>query len=317
MPTISANSTEAKQHYEEVLRLDPTNSAARRGMEQVATAKSDYHQAAYDQTRAEMLSQVDAGWERPLTAPELGSGPEDPGAAPVNLGTISVAAKLDRIIIPKIALDQASLEEALDFLRLRATEIDTLESDPARKGVNFTVNLGAPDSESAQRIRKMRFDLRLTQVPLSQVLKYITDITQTAFTTDEFSVIITPTGSSSDELVSRSYRVPPDFITTLSSGVSAETTEDPFAITGTPKEGLLTKRLSAQDALAKQGVPFPAGASANYSRRHQHPACHQHGNQSGCHRPNHRNDVPDGTCHGGRPGDHDQNPAHQLAGTRF
>ena len=33
---------EAKKHYEEVLRIDPTNTAARRGMEKVASAKSDY-----------------------------------------------------------------------------------------------------------------------------------------------------------------------------------------------------------------------------------------------------------------------------------
>jgi general secretion pathway protein D len=256
---------EAKEQYEEVLRIDRTNSAARRGMEKVAAARTAYQKSAYDHTRAEMLSQVDAAWERPVTAPELGAGPDDPGAIPANLGKVTVAAKLDRILIPKIALDQASLDDALDFLRVRSAEFDTTEADPARKGVNFTVNLGPPDSEIAKRIRSQRFDLRLTEIPLSQVLKYITDITQTAFTTDEFSVLITPVGSSSDELISRSYRVPPNFITTLSSGVSAEPAEDPFAITGSPKEGLLTKRLSAQEALAKQGVPFPDGASASFS----------------------------------------------------
>jgi general secretion pathway protein D len=39
---------------------------------------------------------------------------------------------------------------------------------------------------------------------------------------------------------------------------------DPFA-EAPEKGGLLTARLSAQEALAKQGVPFPNGASANYS----------------------------------------------------
>lgn len=256
---------EAATHYKEILRLDPTNTAARRGMERVTVAKSDYYKAASDHTRSEMLAQVDAAWELTVPAPELGVGPEDPGAAPLNLGPVSIAAKLDRILIPKIALDQATLDDALDFLRVRAAENDALELDPARKGVNFTVNLGPADSEVAQRIRSQKFDLRLSQIPLRQVLKYITDITRTAFTTDEFSVIITPAGSTSDGLVSRTYRVPPDFITSLSNGTESNgTNEDPFSDTPS-KDGLLTKRLSAQEALSKQGVSFPEGASASYS----------------------------------------------------
>jgi general secretion pathway protein D len=259
------NFDESKKHYEAVLRIDPTNTAARRGMDQVTAAKNPYHNAAYDQARAEMLSQVDAAWELKVSTPELGPGPGEPGGAPNTLSKVTVATKLNRILIPKIALDQATLEEALDFLRVRAAENDTLEADPALRGVNFNVNLGPPDSDAAKRIRELRFNLRLTQIPLSGVLKYLTDLTHTTFTTDEFAVLITPAGTSSDELVSRSYRVPPDFISSLNNGSgAAETKEDPFA-TAPAKGGLATTRLSAQDAFVKQGVTFPTGASASYN----------------------------------------------------
>jgi len=254
----------AKEQYEKVLRLDPTNSAARRGLEQVAAARSDYQKTAYDHTRAEMLSQVDGSWELKVAAPKLDAGPADPNAA-TTLGAVTIAAKLEHIIIPKISLDQASLSEALDFLRLRVTENDNLETDPARKGVNFTVNLGPPESATAQRISNLRFNLQLTQVPLVQVLKYLCSATQTSYTTDDFAVIITSTGSSSNELISRNYRVPPDFITSLSSGVgTTEAAADPF-VKDKASTGLLTTRLSAQDAFTKLGVTFPQGASANYS----------------------------------------------------
>ncbi len=256
---------EAKAHYQSVLRIDPTNQAARRGMEHVASAQSGYQKTSYDSTRAELLSQVDAAWELQVAAPSLGAGPDDPGATALEVTAASVTAKLDRIVIPKVALDQASLDEALDFLRVRTVENDSLESNPARRGVNFAVNLGPPDSEIAKRIRSQRFNLRLAQIPLRQVLKHITDATQTSFTTDDFSVIIRPTGSSSDALISRNYRVPPDFISSLSSGVETpEASTDPFATTPA-KAGLLTKRLSAQEAFSKQGVLFPEGASATYS----------------------------------------------------
>lgn len=59
---------DAKKSYVDVLRADPYNTAARRGMERINQAKADYYRAAYDHTRAELLSQVDDGWE--LGVPE-------------------------------------------------------------------------------------------------------------------------------------------------------------------------------------------------------------------------------------------------------
>ena len=255
---------QAKSTYQDVLRIDPTNSAARRGMEQVAAAKAGYQKSAYDHTRAEMLSQVDSQWELQVPTPDLEAALVDPGAGSSEANFVSVRNKLDRIIIPKIALDQSSLDEALDFLRLRASENDTQETDPARRGVNFTVNLGPSDSPTATRVRNLRFDLRLAQVPVSQVLKYLTEITQTSYTTDDFSVIISPLGSSSQELVTRTYRVPPDFIGSMSNAAAQPAAaEDPFG-TAPAGEGLLPKRIGAQEALARQGVPFPEGSSASY-----------------------------------------------------
>ena len=59
---------DAKREYESTLRIDPYNSAARRGLERVESAKSDYYRAAYDHTRSELLSQVDAAWELSVPA---------------------------------------------------------------------------------------------------------------------------------------------------------------------------------------------------------------------------------------------------------
>ncbi len=254
---------EAKATYQKILQIDSTNTAARRGMERLAAAKSIYYKSAADHTRAEMLAQLDSQWELSVPSSDLVAPPLDPGGRDSTSEPVYVRSKLDRIKIPKIALDQTTLVEALDFLRIRASENDTTELDPARKGVNFTVNLGAADSPTAIRVHKQRFDLQLTNVPLRQVLKYITEITQTIFTTDDFAVIISAAGSASADLVSRSYRVPPDFISSISSGATETPAADPFA-TAAPTGGLLAKRLGAQEALVKQGVAFPEGASATY-----------------------------------------------------
>ena len=53
----------AKREYEDMLRKDPSNAATGKGMEQIASAKSDYYRAAYDHTRAELLTGTDAAQE--------------------------------------------------------------------------------------------------------------------------------------------------------------------------------------------------------------------------------------------------------------
>ncbi|MGJ8642617.1 MAG: YfbK domain-containing protein [Luteolibacter sp.] len=69
---------DAVEAYEEALRIDPYNKAARLGMEKVNNAKSDYYRAAYDQTRSELLAQVDRSWEL-ATPAEITKAPMDGG----------------------------------------------------------------------------------------------------------------------------------------------------------------------------------------------------------------------------------------------
>jgi len=253
---------EAEAHYEKVLRIDSTNSAARRGMERIASAKSDYQKAAYDHTRAEMLAQVDGAWE--LTVPTAVPVVPALTTQTAAVGSIPISVKLDKIILPQINLEQISIEEALDYLRAKSVELDTLELDPARKGVNIAFNLrGGADEEMEKKILSQRFNLRLRNVPLSQVLRYINDQTHTSYSTDDFSVVIRPAGASATEMVSRTFRVPADFLSTAGSATAtAPATADPFGEkpAGT---GLLPKRRGVMEIFKEQGVTFPEGASAS------------------------------------------------------
>ncbi|MCW1912284.1 von Willebrand factor type A domain-containing protein [Luteolibacter sp. GHJ8] len=81
---------DAVRHYEDVLRVDPSNKAARRGLERVAQAKTDYYRAAYDHTRAELLSQVDAAWE---LQPPSGVAPAQQAAGAPGAGAVSELAQ--------------------------------------------------------------------------------------------------------------------------------------------------------------------------------------------------------------------------------
>lgn len=255
---------EAKVAYENVLRIDATNSAARRGMERIAGAKSDYQRSAFDSARAEMLGKVDAAWELqpPATVGDLAAA--DDGLV-ANSNAISVRNKIDRLILPSIALDQVTLEEAVDYLRSQASKLDTFELDPQRKGVNFTVDLGPAGSEVLERVSKKRFNLRLTNVPIAGALKYINDLTQTSYTTDQFSVIIRSMGSLATEMSTRTYHVPPNFLSSITEGEgdgAAAAPADPFAADKPATSGLLARRRDILEVLKSKGITFPEGATA-------------------------------------------------------
>ncbi len=279
---------DAKREYENVLRIDPHNSAARRGMERIAAAKSDYYRAAYDHTRAELLSQVDAAWELavPAELPELPTGTQitqDGGS-----GVAYINEKLRRIVIPRIDFEDTTVEEAIDFLRMRSAELDTLELDPTRKGVNFVVRrprsapaaaevapdaglepgLGAaalptPSDPGSLRVR----ELRVRNVPLAVALKYICDQTKLRFKVDDFAVTLVPQTESGEDIFTRTFTVPPDFSAALGSddgGAKAEA--DPFAEPAAGGGGAkLTARKPIIELLKSSGITFGEGTSATLS----------------------------------------------------
>lgn len=250
---------QAKRHGEAIIRIDPYNTAARRWMERIASAKSGYAKAAYDQTRAEKLSEVDAAWELKLApvAPAMGDG----AASTTNpAGQASIEQRLNRQIIPVVDFDQTNLNEALDFLRASVAKPEV----PGDAGINFV--FAPSNKEAGEAVLRKKFDLKLRQVPVSQVLRYIADATGTDFSFDDYAVRFhSEVGANSGAMVIRSYRVPPDFITTLSASSGdngSAVVADPFA--PKPAGGLIAQRRNAQDLLKENGVPFPEGANARF-----------------------------------------------------
>lgn len=275
----------AKVNYESVLRIDPYNAAARRGMEKIAATKSDYYRAAYDHTRSELLMQVDEAWELsvPADLPNLEMS-NDTSTAPSN-GVAFISEKLRRIIIPSINFEEGtSLEEAVDFLRQRAGELDTLEINPDQKGLNIVIQsprantVGGSELDAATGETPLlgTSDLgalvlsnavRLRNVPLATALEYICDMTnpKLRLKVDDFAVTLVPQTDTAEELFTRTFRVPPDFANNLNTsdgdGAAADTV-DPFAPESGGSIGLLKPRPSIIELLKKSGIVFNEGSSA-------------------------------------------------------
>jgi general secretion pathway protein D len=273
----------AKVNYESVLRIDPYNAAARRGMEKIAATKSDYYRAAYDHTRSELLMQVDEAWALsvPADLPNLEIGP-DTSNAPTN-GVAYISEKLRRIIIPSINFEEGtSLEEAVDFLRLRAGELDTLEIDPDQKGVNIVIQSPRSNTVGGGELDAAAGDtpllggsdlgaltlnnaLRIRNVPLATALEYICDMTnpKLRFKVDDFAVTLVPQTDTGEELFTRTFRVPPDFAANLNANGGEPAGEtDPFAADSGDDGGLLRPRPSILELLKQSGIIFPEGSAA-------------------------------------------------------
>jgi len=63
----------AKEAYDDVLRIDKFNAAARRGIEKLEFDKADYYRSAFDESRARFLMEADKAWEI-VPAPKVADG---------------------------------------------------------------------------------------------------------------------------------------------------------------------------------------------------------------------------------------------------
>ena len=129
----------AMKRYDQVLALDPYNTAARRGQEKINNTKYQYGEEAYNETRARQLWKVEGAWQQPVR--KYGAvGPSAAiGAARDLGGTALVSKKLNSIIIPHIEFRDATIREAIDVLREQAAENDT--GPEGQRGVNIVLRL--------------------------------------------------------------------------------------------------------------------------------------------------------------------------------
>ncbi len=129
----------AHKKYEQVLALDPYNVAARRGEEKIDNAKYHYGEEAYNETRARQLWAVEKGWEEPVHQYGQNVGALGEAFQRDSTGTARITNKLNTIIIPKIEFRDASIREAIDFIRQQAAANDP--STEGKKGVDIVLRL--------------------------------------------------------------------------------------------------------------------------------------------------------------------------------
>jgi general secretion pathway protein D len=123
------------------------------------------------------------------------------------------------------------------------------------------INRGAPAAPAVEAPAIHReVSITLDNVPLSELLTYITQQTNLSFSIEDYAVYLRPSIDEGEPLTVRTFLIPPNFFTGPSLTVTASTTNDPSATT------IQSISINVVDELTAKGITFPAGATATFLR---------------------------------------------------
>jgi hypothetical protein len=181
-----------------------------------------------------------------------------PAPPPVDLDAKArLMQKMDEIII-SVHFEDSTLEQALEFLRKKSRELDKSSAPAGGKGVNIILREPKLPHES-------RITLDLKDVPFSEALRYVAELGEMVYRVDAEGVILTDRHAYERERRTRTFRVPPDFLS-VGGSETQDAPADPFATTApAPTPVGKIPRKTAQQILEASGIPFPEGSSASFN----------------------------------------------------
>lgn len=250
---------EATARLKRILGIDPYNIAATKQLELIDAQKMAYDDRARYETRDERLRQVEEKWYEPIINKEVltnAQAGQTPLTAHSNFG---LDQQLKDIYL-SLDFNNATIEEATNFLSIESKRLD-----PNHKGVNFIIQPEA--SASAKPVT-----ITLNNVPLGEALRYVCQLANVKFKVQDFAISIVPFSQRTDDLISRTFIVQPNFVTpraaagAINSATGAFTR--PVAAPTTPTlapTGPDTSGDTVRTALTEKGLSFPPGASAVYT----------------------------------------------------
>ncbi len=246
--------------YRKVLNIDPYNRVARQRIEKVEAKKLLVAKKRRAALKEERLREVEERWST-----EIIGGITPGGSVATSEASVSevgnIYNKLDNIIIPSLNFKDINIVDAIDFLREQSIALD-----PERVGVNIvlktstTVGLTGEGADSAAVVtpatEDITFSLNVVDQPLITILDFINDLTPLKYEVEDFAVFVFPKNETSQELLVRTYSVPPTFFS-----VTPSTTGGTSAIGG---QTVAFVTADVRDQLREKGVDFPTGSSAAY-----------------------------------------------------
>jgi general secretion pathway protein D len=251
---------EAEARLREILGIDAYNIAATKQLERIDAEKLQYDEHARIETRDEMLRQVEEKWFENITNKE-DVGLAQNGQATLTRETNFTLEQLLKNTFLSLDFHDATIEEATNYLSIESKRLD-----PNKKGVNFIIQPEA--STTAKPVT-----ITLNNVPLGEALRYVCQLAGVKFKVQDYAISIVPFTAPTDDLISRSFNVQPNFVTTPHSGTVFSPNGDIGGVGTTrplptdpnappPPEAAGD---TVRAALEAKGIKFPPGASAVYT----------------------------------------------------
>lgn len=247
----------AKKRAAQALAADPASQAARKLDEKIDRAAADYGVSAYNETRSDSIAKADIAWARPV---RRFNAPSEVVSSEANPNLIR--QKLNSIIIPKVEFREATVREAIDFLKKKSVEFDD-KSPAGQRGTNIVLKLGDASGKDVPGIPGLqtppagapdgtdpaepRITVSLKDIPLGEALTYVTAQANLKFTVEPYAISVVPQTANTDALITKEWKVPADLI--------------PNA----PDANGTVDRAVAKNWLATQGLSFNGAASAVYN----------------------------------------------------
>ena len=213
----------ARQKLDDVLRIDPYNTAARKKIEAVEQKRIQVANKRYDASRVKAMTQVTEAWAPPVPARVDSKQTRATGTAGAS-SAAEILQSLSTIEIPELVFNEKPIRDAVEELQ-RLSE----QNDPKKKGINFVLRLPPPadgvDPEAAT------VSLELRNIKLQTALKYLCDQIRGGeklrYDVENSAVLILPVTETGGELETRSYNLPPSLLANLSKPGSLTATNAP------------------------------------------------------------------------------------------
>jgi general secretion pathway protein D len=187
-------------------------------------------------------------------------------------------------VIDKVDFDKLDIETVVQFLIDKSKELD-----PTHEGINFVLRLTSitppPDTTTPipgvpNNVPNVKpatpgavapgggdvtihreVSITLENVPLSELLTYITQQTNLQFSIEDYAVYLRPSVDEGETLTVRTFLVPPNFFTGPSLiATPAAADEEGAAAT------VQSVSIDVVQELTAKGITFPAGATATFLR---------------------------------------------------
>lgn len=97
--------------------------------------------------------------------------------------TEAIRTKLEKIIIPQMQFQSATVAECIEYLRAKSSTLDTTTPDPTARGVNILYRPGNQPSNAA-------ITLDLKEIPLGEALRYVVELASLKMSIQPSAVVI-------------------------------------------------------------------------------------------------------------------------------